>query len=111
MKLILPVVSSLLWQGGIETKEDGPVVKLQNKASKNGARNLKELYEKKRDEEEKARMEREAMIEAKKEKIRVTEDRRKSLKEKMYKKTRFGQPVMKYRIEHLLETIQGSSSS
>ncbi|KAK6164764.1 hypothetical protein DH2020_001628 [Rehmannia glutinosa] len=70
----------------------------------------RELYEKKREEEEKARMEREAMIQAKKEERQKSEARRRALKEKMYKKTKSGQPVMKYRIEHLLETIQGSTT-
>ncbi|KAK9945500.1 hypothetical protein M0R45_011014 [Rubus argutus] len=34
--------------------------------------------------------------------------RRKAVREKMMKRTHKGQPVMKYRIQHLLETIQGS---
>lgn len=69
------------------------------------------LYEKKREEEEKARLEREAMIQAKKEGIEKAEARRKASREKMFKKTRHGQPVMKYRIEHLLETIQGTTKN
>ncbi|KAI3449545.1 hypothetical protein Pfo_006210 [Paulownia fortunei] len=82
----------------------------QNKRSKKNARSLRELYEKKHEEEEKARMEREAMIQAKKEEKQQAEARRRALKEKMFKKTKSGQPVMKYRIEHLLETIQGPTS-
>lgn len=82
----------------------------QKKKSKKNARSLQELYEKKHGEDEKARMEREAMIQAKKEERRQAEARRRALKEKMFKKTRSGQPVMKYRIEHLLETIQGPTS-
>ncbi|XP_057782414.1 uncharacterized protein LOC131000500 [Salvia miltiorrhiza] len=77
---------------------------------KKNARNLQELYEKKHEEQEKARIEREAMIEAKKEEREASEARRRALKEKMYKKTRSGQPVMKYRVEHMLETIQASTS-
>lgn len=65
---------------------------------------------KKREEEEKARMEREAIIEAKKEERQRAEVRRKELRQKMFKKTKSGQPVMKYRIEHLLQTLQGSNS-
>ncbi|KAK1559377.1 hypothetical protein Q3G72_013793 [Acer saccharum] len=66
------------------------------------------LYEKKHEEEEKARIEGEAMIKAKKEGREKAEAQRKSTRDKMFKSTRYGQPVMKYRIEHLLETIQGS---
>lgn len=82
----------------------------QNKRSKKNARSLQELYEKKREEEEKARMEREAMIQAKEDERQKAEARRRALKEKMLKKTKSGQPVMKYRIEHILETIQGPTS-
>ncbi|GER26496.1 eukaryotic aspartyl protease family protein [Striga asiatica] len=82
---------------------------VNNKGKKN-ARSLEELYKKKREEEENARKEREALIQAKREERERAEAQRKSLKEKMYKKTRSGQPVMRYRIEHLLETIQGSTS-
>ncbi|CAH9081294.1 unnamed protein product [Cuscuta europaea] len=73
-------------------------------------RSLKELYEKKREEEEKARMEREAIIQAKTEERKRAEERRKQTRQNMFKKTRSGQPVMKYRIEHLLQTLQGSTS-
>lgn len=65
---------------------------------------------KKHEEQEKARMEREANYKAKKEEKERAESRRKDLREKMFKRTRRGQPVMKYRIEHLLETIQGLTS-
>lgn len=75
---------------------------------KNSARSLKEVYEKKHEEQEKARIEREASIQAKKEEIERAQSRRKALREKMLKRTRSGQPVMKYRIEHILERIQGS---
>ena len=50
------------------------------------------------------------MMQAKKTEREVAEARRRALKEKMYKKTRSGQPVMKYRIEHMLESIQGSTT-
>ncbi|KAG1326283.1 putative thyroid transcription factor 1-associated protein 26 [Cocos nucifera] len=84
----------------------------RNKKKKNSLQSLREEYEKKRAEDEKARMEREAIIQAKKEERAKAEARRKSLREKMFKKTRSGQPVMKYRIEHLLEVpLLGSSSS
>ncbi|XP_059300946.1 rRNA-processing protein FYV7 [Lycium ferocissimum] len=80
------------------------------KNQKNNARSLKELYERKQEEEGKARTEREAIISAKNEERQKAESRRKALREKMFKKTRSGQPVMKYRIEHILETLQGSKS-
>lgn len=75
------------------------------------AYSLKEIYEKKLEEEEKARMEKEAIIDTKKRKKEESEGRRKAQREKMLKRTRSGQPIMKYRIEHLLQTIQGSNSS
>ncbi|XP_010904778.1 uncharacterized protein [Elaeis guineensis] len=81
----------------------------RNKKKKNSLQSLREEYEKKRAEDEKARMEREAIIQAKKEERAKAEARRKSLREKMLKKTRSGQPVMKYRIEHLLEGLIESS--
>ncbi|XP_051141673.1 uncharacterized protein LOC127258752 [Andrographis paniculata] len=80
----------------------------KNTKGKKNRVSLKEIYEKKHEEEEKARAEREAMIEARKEAQMQSESRRKSLKEKMFKKTKSGQPVMKYRLEHILETLQGS---
>ncbi|KAL3336444.1 hypothetical protein AABB24_032274 [Solanum stoloniferum] len=75
---------------------------------KTNARSLREIYERKREEDDKARMETEATILARKEERQRTESRRKEAREKMFKKTKSGQPVMKYRIEHILETLQGS---
>ncbi|CAI9300515.1 unnamed protein product [Lactuca saligna] len=69
---------------------------------------LKEIYNKKREEEEKERMEKEAMLKTRKEEKEKSEARRKDKREKMFKRTRSGQPIMKYRIEHLLQTIQGT---
>ncbi|KAG6417853.1 hypothetical protein SASPL_120048 [Salvia splendens] len=77
---------------------------------KKNARNLKELYEKKHDEQERGRMEKEAMMQAKKTEREAAEARRRALKEKIYKKTRSGQPVMKYKIERMLESIHGSTT-
>ncbi|EEF41642.1 rRNA-processing protein FYV7 [Ricinus communis] len=90
-----------------ESGEDRNMVK-KNKKKKNGSHSLRELYEKQHQEKEKARTEREAIIKAKKEEREKAEAHRKAEREKMFKKTRHGQPVMKYRIEHLLQTIQGS---
>ncbi|TXG63516.1 hypothetical protein EZV62_010510 [Acer yangbiense] len=89
--------------------EDGNKKNMKNKKKKKPTMEI--LYEKKHEEEEKARIEREAMIKAKKEGREKAEARRKSTRDKMFKKTRYGQPVMKYRIEHLLETIQGSGKN
>lgn len=72
---------------------------------------LGEIYKKKSEELEKERREREAVIKAKNEERQAKEARRKADKVKMFKKTRHGQPVMKYRIERLLESIQGSQRS
>uniref|UniRef100_A0A803MSS9 rRNA-processing protein FYV7 n=1 Tax=Chenopodium quinoa TaxID=63459 RepID=A0A803MSS9_CHEQI len=83
----------------------------EDKKNKKGSYSLQELYVKKHEEQEKARMEREAFYKAKKEEKEKAESRRKDLREKMFKRTRKGQPVMKYRIEHILETLQGSTST
>ncbi|KAL5561552.1 hypothetical protein UlMin_031299 [Ulmus minor] len=94
-----------------ETEDNNNKMNKKNKKIVNKEKfSLKEMHEKKQQEEDQARMEREAIIEAKKEGREKAEARRKALKEKMLKKTRKGQPVMKYRIEHLLETIQNSTS-
>lgn len=52
-----------------------------------------------------------AVLQAKKEEREKAESQRKAAREKMFKKTRAGQPVMKYRSEHLLETIQNSAKN
>ncbi|CAN4098227.1 unnamed protein product [Withania somnifera] len=91
----------------LEVKEDIDKVDTKNK-KKISARSLREVYERKREEEDKARMETEANIRARKEERLRAEARRKELREKMFKKTKSGQPVMKYRIEHILETLQRS---
>ncbi|CAH9133945.1 unnamed protein product [Cuscuta epithymum] len=93
-----------------EGGEAGNVDQNNDTSKRYKPRSLKELYEKKREEEEKARMEREATIQAKREERKRAEERRKQTRQNMFKKTRSGQPVMKYRIEHLLQTLQGSTS-
>lgn len=90
--------------------DDAQNVPKPHNKKKRTAQSLKEEYEKKRAEDEKAKKEREAIIQAKREEREKSEAKRKELREKMFKKTRSGQPVMKYRIEHLLETALGSSS-
>ncbi|XP_059625753.1 rRNA-processing protein FYV7 [Cornus florida] len=92
------------------TGESGRMNWQKKKNNKNSSQSLRELYERKRQEEEEASREREAIIQTKKEERERSESRRKALREKMFKKTKKGQPVMKYRIEHLLQTIQDSTT-
>ncbi|KAA3475045.1 stress response protein nst1-like [Gossypium australe] len=83
----------------------------KKKKKKNGSQSLRQVYEKQWEEKEKARMEREAAMQAKKEQRGKAEAQRKVERKEMFKKTRHGQPVMKYRIHHLLQSIQGSASA
>lgn len=96
-------------EGRSENREDGERSQGKRKNGKNIAYSLNEIYNKKREEDDKARKEKEAIIQAKKEVIDKSQARRKTQRENMFKRTRSGQPVMKYRIEHLLETIQASN--
>ncbi|KAA0057533.1 rRNA-processing protein FYV7-like [Cucumis melo var. makuwa] len=89
-----------------ENQTNGRCGKERNK----GVPSLQALYERKHEEKEKARMEKEAIIAAKKEERERAKARRNSTREKMFKRTQKGQPVMKYRIEHLLETIGASTN-
>ncbi|KAK9945584.1 hypothetical protein M0R45_011092 [Rubus argutus] len=91
-----------------ETADGSKMSQNNKKRKKTESSNLIKIYEKKHEEKEKARMEREAIFQAKKEEREKSEARRKAVREKMMKRTHKGQPVMKYRIQHLLETIQGS---
>ncbi|KAM0835224.1 hypothetical protein ACQ4PT_063071 [Festuca glaucescens] len=81
-----------------------------DKMKKRTSQSLNVEYEKKRVEDEKAKKEHDAIIQAKKEEREKSEAKRKELREKLFRRTRSGQPVMKYRIEHLLETAIGSSN-
>uniref|UniRef100_A0ACD5Y8X0 Uncharacterized protein n=1 Tax=Avena sativa TaxID=4498 RepID=A0ACD5Y8X0_AVESA len=94
-------------EGGDDAKD---TLKPHDKTKKRTSQSLKVEYEKKRLEDEKAKKERDVIIQAKKEEREKSEAKRKELKEKMFKRTRSGQPVMKYRIEHLLETAIESSN-
>ncbi|KAK1319665.1 hypothetical protein QJS10_CPB04g00719 [Acorus calamus] len=82
---------------------------IKKKKKNKSLQSLRQEYEKRCEEEEKARIEREAMLKAKKEEQVKAEARRKELRQKMFKRTRSGQPVMKYRIEHALQGILKSS--
>ncbi|CAM0949649.1 unnamed protein product [Alopecurus aequalis] len=94
-------------EGGDDAKD---VPKPHDKTKKRTSQSLKVEYEKKHAEDEKAKKERDAIIQAKKEEREKSEAKRRELREKMFKRTRSGQPVMKYRIEHLLETAIESSN-
>ncbi|RDX93667.1 hypothetical protein CR513_24033, partial [Mucuna pruriens] len=104
-----PSLAERLVENGNETEEYKDQSERGKK--KNSAFSLEELYKKQHEEKEKERMEREAVLRVKKQEREQAETRRKALREKMLKKTRKGQPVMKYRIEHLLESIQGSTKN
>lgn len=106
---VYPFSFRLLLQNVNETGEYKD--KSERRRRKNSAFSLEELYKKQHEEKEKERTEREAVLRVKKEEREQAEARRKALREKMLKKTRRGQPVMKYRIEHLLETIQASTKN
>lgn len=114
MHVNLGLLAHYLWvivlQDENETEKAGEMNQSYKKNRRSTAQSLREVYEQKREEEEKAKMEREAIVRAKKEERERADSRRKAVREKMLKKTRSGQPVMKYRIAHLLETIQGSTS-
>ncbi|KAJ0051532.1 hypothetical protein Pint_01055 [Pistacia integerrima] len=97
-----------LWQDQNRTRDvDEKNIKNKNKKKPS----MEELYKNKREQEEQARIEREASIQAKKVGREKAEAERKAARAKMFKKTKYGQPVMKYRIEHLLQTIQSSSGN
>lgn len=82
----------------------------KNKKRDNNSQSLRELYEKQRVEKDKARMEREAIIQAKKEHKEKAEAQRRAGRKEMFKKTQRGQPIMKYRIQHILQSLQSSST-
>ncbi|XP_057832145.2 rRNA-processing protein FYV7 [Cryptomeria japonica] len=77
--------------------------------SKNTLQKLREDYEMQKQEEEVLRKEREAAIALKREAQEKAESKRRDLKMKMCKKTRSGQPIMKFRMDHLLDRIQNSN--
>ncbi|KAG0467990.1 hypothetical protein HPP92_017318 [Vanilla planifolia] len=93
------------------TLHDGNEEELETKSRRNGKRKRSSLsalgkeVDEKRAEAEKARKEREAVLQAKKDERAKAEAKRKYRREEMSKRTRYGQPVMKYRIQHLLEVL------
>nr|AFK40286.1 unknown [Lotus japonicus] len=103
-----PALAQRLIENLNETEGDKEKDKGERRRKKDSAFSLEELYKKTNEEKEKERREREAALRIKKEETEKAEARRKAMREKMFKKTRKGQPVMKYRIEHLLETINAA---
>ncbi|XP_071717343.1 uncharacterized protein [Rutidosis leptorrhynchoides] len=101
--------STQLVEDRSENKEVSEKYQGKRRNGKKTAYCLDAIYSKKREEEERARMEKEAIFTAKKEEKEKSEFRRKTQRENMLKRTKSGQPVMKYRLERLLQTIQGST--
>ncbi|KAF8115448.1 hypothetical protein N665_0027s0062 [Sinapis alba] len=104
-------------QQNVHEKEDemksfhGETSKVVDDKHKGKRMGVEEVYKQTREEMEKARREREEAFQAKKQAKEEAESRRKEAKGKMMRKTRHGQPVMKYRIEHLLESIKKSADN
>lgn len=67
---------------------------------------LREEYEKKRQEEEAVRKERQEVYAKQQAAREKSKQERKDVQNKLRKKTKKGQPVMKHRMEHLLDTLQ-----
>jgi len=74
--------------------------------SKSTLEKMREEYEKQQQEKERLRKEREAALEAKRAAQQKAEAKRKDMKSKMCRRTKSGQPIMKFRMEHLLDRIQ-----
>lgn len=66
----------------------------------------REEYEKKRQEEEAVRKERQEAYAKQQVAREKSKQERKDVQNKLRKKTKKGQPVMKHRMEHLLDTLQ-----
>lgn len=96
-------------QDDTKPEDDSKMKRENEKSNKNFTLSLRELYEKTREEKEKERMEREAIIQANKEERERANARRNATRERLYKKKRSWQSIMKDRIEHLLENSQGAS--
>lgn len=77
--------------------------------SKNTLEKMRKEYEKLQQEKELLRKEREAELAAKRAAHEKAEAKRKDMKSKMCRRTKSGQPIMKFRMEHLLDRIQNSN--
>ncbi|KAJ4805247.1 rRNA-processing protein [Rhynchospora pubera] len=91
-----------------EGENSGSMPKHNKKKRRQTLESLKEEGERKRQEKEREKLEREAMIKAKKEAMEKAELKRKAMRGNMFKKTRSGQPVMKYRIQNILDGLLDS---
>eukprot|EP00252_Welwitschia_mirabilis_P028071 TRINITY_DN9963_c0_g1_i4.p1 TRINITY_DN9963_c0_g1~~TRINITY_DN9963_c0_g1_i4.p1 ORF type:complete len:133 (+),score=35.64 TRINITY_DN9963_c0_g1_i4:262-660(+) len=90
-------------------RQEAPGSHHERNKSKNTLQKLREEYERQKQEKERIKKEREAALVAKRAAQEEAEMKRKNVKLKMCKKTRSGQPVMKYRVEQLLEKISKSN--
>ncbi|KAG0610428.1 hypothetical protein M758_7G064500 [Ceratodon purpureus] len=72
---------------------------------------LREEYEKKKQEEEEIKKEKRALFEEQQAAREKSKKERKEVQKKFRKTTGKGQPVMKHRMEHLLESIQRDMKS
>ncbi|KAI5071680.1 hypothetical protein GOP47_0013931 [Adiantum capillus-veneris] len=73
---------------------------------KNALEALRKDYVKKKEEEDRLKAERLEALKAKEEVRSKALQTRKNLKAKMFKRTNSGQPLMKHRLEHILDSIQ-----
>eukprot|EP00249_Psilotum_nudum_P010387 c22510_g1_i1 orf=470-1111(-) len=78
----------------------------KHKKGLNYLERLRTEYEKRHAEEQKQREDKQKAIAERQEGRLKALQVRKNFQMKMWKKTRSGQPVMKYRLEHILETLQ-----
>ncbi|KAH7283361.1 hypothetical protein KP509_34G003300 [Ceratopteris richardii] len=69
---------------------------------------LRKDYLKKKEEEDRLKAERMEALKLKEEQRVKAFQERKNLKSKMFKRTKSGQPLMKHRLQHVLECIQQS---
>lgn len=95
------------------TRESHPQAKRlpahKNKKWKNGNNTLERMrhdYMERKQDEEKLKQAREEAQREKDEADKMALKKRKELKVKMFKKTSTGQPLMKHRLEHILERLQ-----
>lgn len=80
--------------------------KNKKKKGRNALEGVRQDFMKKKQETQKLEEEREEALKAKEAARIKALQTRKDLKEKMFKRTNSGQPLMKHRLEHILESIQ-----
>eukprot|EP00246_Nothoceros_aenigmaticus_P015694 TRINITY_DN669_c0_g1_i2.p1 TRINITY_DN669_c0_g1~~TRINITY_DN669_c0_g1_i2.p1 ORF type:complete len:159 (+),score=23.66 TRINITY_DN669_c0_g1_i2:121-597(+) len=95
--------------GGMEVSGRVKIARGKKKRSATQLEILQEEFNRKKSEEDIARKESEEAAQAQKLTWDNARKVRKDLQAKMRKKTRSGQPIMKHRLEHLLDSIQRGS--